>query len=218
MAYIFKAGKWDLTEDKLAKLTKIFKARSIKRKDFNKVRGFVNYILYCFGLATSWLQLLKIRAWRELLLYLLIRLPKKWRFKEQDNNINWAVDAAKHDLAIIDEKGRLVFRAQHRCHINWAEALALNKAILEAPPAASIWTDSRVAFFWRKRTRGPNAMAALGSVVAYLKEIEIWWLPTHWNPADQFTRNNETIHQQLNKKELIIQTLFCVQQLLKKTQ
>ena len=73
----------------------------------------------------------------------------------------------------MDDKGRLQWHSQHLVHINYAEALALWKALLLAPYQSAVWTDSAVAFAWIRRAKKGWQISAMISLVALVKNIMV---------------------------------------------
>ena len=203
-------GNWDFTRDKLSSLRKILSdwpKRAFTHKWF-QTRGFLAYMLTSIGLSSAWLRLCDRQFWRRLLASVFFTLPRAWRDKPPCL-VNWAVDAAAMDFAIIDQKGTLQLHGRHLAHINLGEVWALTLAAVLAPKGAVIWTDSQVAAAWRYRARAALVISALLSVIAVQKSLHFAWLPSKWNPADQFTRATSQDHV-WSMSDIVRTALGCV--------
>ena len=185
----FTADKiWNFTADKIATLKEVLRTWGYSKTRTTRYLGFLAYVLNASGLSPAWARLVQhYRSWRYLFDCLFSRLPRSWKDK-RPRRINWSCDAAKDDLAVVDERGILRWHARHEQHINVAEAMALTKAMLLAPCGAAIWTDSKVAEAWTKRAKKGWHFSAMLSLLRVAKRLQINWLPSPWNPADAFTR------------------------------
>ena len=192
---VFTAGKdWNFTADKLATLSEVLRTwDSQKKKRTQRYLGFLAYILSASGLSSAWAKLMERRkAWRYLFKLLFSRLPRAWKDRRPRSN-NWACDAASGDLAVTDNKAKLRWYGWHNEHINVAEAIALIKAITIMPMGTAVWTDSKVAMGWSKRARRGWPISAVLSWLLVVKDVQVFWLPSAWNPADKFTRRRPTL-------------------------
>ena len=127
----------------------------------------------------------KQKAWQYLFQVLFSRLLqawKDWRLRA----INWACDVASGNLAVVDHNANLQWHRQHTQHINVAEAMALIKAATIMPNGTAVWTNSKVAMGWSKHVRRGWPISAVLSWILVQKDIQVFWLPSAWNPADKF--------------------------------
>ena len=150
--------------------------------------GFLAYVLSACGLSSAWAKLMETKkAWRYLFQILFSRLPRSWKDR-RPRDVNWACDAASGDLAVVDHLANLRWHGQHQQHINVAEAMALIMAVTMMPEGAAVWTDSKVAMGWSKCARRGWPISAVLSWILVQKNVQVFWLPSAWNPADRFTR------------------------------
>ena len=72
----FNGKAWNLTKDKEIMLFKLLKSWPRKGKKLNQAKGFINFVLYMFGLSATWIRLVDFAWWRVLLADLFRRLPR----------------------------------------------------------------------------------------------------------------------------------------------
>ena len=186
----FRAGAaWDFTTDKINTLRRVLQTwDNSKRKRTQRYCGFLAYVLCACGLSAAWSKLIEhYPLWRSFFWLIFCRLPRAWKDK-RPRKINWARDAASNDMAIVNEKGVLQWHASHHEHINIAETMALIKAVAIMPYDSAIWTDSKVAKGWIRRARRSWSISAILSWIVTIKRVQVHWLPSAWNPADEYTR------------------------------
>ena len=85
---------------------------------------------------------------------------------------NWATDTSCFDLAGMMHLGRPLFFGRNEQHINRAEGMVV----------------LLVAVGWRRRAHRANVLVALISLVTYLKEVSLVWIPTI-EPCRQVHKN-----------------------------